>query len=104
MLICELCSKYFTPEEFYEHLKEHSKEEVLILNKLSEKTRKMTLEQYREFLTNLECESYREARDSIEIEERARARAPALLQLTKRINRAVLLGKKQSRLPHRTHV
>jgi len=68
MMICELCSKYYTPEEFYEHLKEHSKEEVLILKKLSEKSKNMTSEQYREFLTNLECESYARARESIKAE------------------------------------
>jgi len=68
MLICELCSKYFTPEEFYEHLREHSKEEVLILKKLSEKSKNMTSEQYRKFLTNLECESYARARESIKAE------------------------------------
>ena len=66
MLICELCSKYFTPEEFYEHLREHSKEEVLILKKLTEKLKNMTSEQYRKFLTNLECESYARARESTE--------------------------------------
>jgi len=62
MLICELCSKYYTLEEFYEHLREHSKEEVLILKKLSEKTKNMTSEQYRKFLANLECESYARVR------------------------------------------
>lgn len=71
MIVCELCSKCYTPEEFYEHLKEHSREEILILKELAKKTMNMTSEQYREFLTNLECESYREARDSIETEEKA---------------------------------
>jgi len=68
MIVCELCSRRYTPERFYAHLSGHTKEEVEILKKLSEKTKNMTSEQYRKFLTNLECESYARARESIKAE------------------------------------
>ena len=63
MIICELCSRYYTPQSFYAHLSQHSKEEVELLRKLSQKTLGMTSEQYREFLLELECEAYRRARE-----------------------------------------
>lgn len=35
-ITCELCSRYFTEEAFYEHLKEHTKEEIKALKQLAE--------------------------------------------------------------------
>ena len=68
MIICEICSKRFTPERFFEHLKHHTTEELEVLKKLAKKTLSMTEEQYSLFLTNLECESYARARESIKAE------------------------------------
>jgi hypothetical protein len=64
MIIRELCSRYHSPESFYAHLSQHSKEEIELLRKLSQKTLGLTSEQYREFLLELECEAYRRARES----------------------------------------
>lgn len=36
MIVCELCSRRFTEEGFFEHLKEHSEEEVEALKRLAE--------------------------------------------------------------------
>ena len=59
LITCELCSTRFTPEGFYEHLKEHTKEEIEVLKKLAEKSMTMTEEQYRDFVVHLEVEAYR---------------------------------------------
>ena len=64
MIICELCSRYYSPESFYAHLSQHSKEEIELLKKLSQKSLDMTSEQYEEFILELECESYARARES----------------------------------------
>lgn len=70
MIICELCSRYYTPESFNAHLSQHSREEIETLRKLSQEALKMTAEEYKKFLRELECEAYRRAKESIEIEER----------------------------------
>ena len=61
MLVCELCSRSYTPEAFYNHLKEHTKEERSLLMELLEITKKMTPEEYNDFITSVEIEVYREA-------------------------------------------
>jgi len=35
-IVCELCSRRFTEEGFYEHLSEHSMEEIEALKRLAE--------------------------------------------------------------------
>jgi hypothetical protein len=64
MIVCELCSRYYTPQSFSGHLSQHSKKDVELLGKLSQKTLDMTSEQYREFTLEPECEAYRRARES----------------------------------------
>jgi hypothetical protein len=59
MILCELCSRYYSPESFYAHLSEHTKEELEVLEKLAEKSMTMTEEQYRDFIVQLEVEAYR---------------------------------------------
>ena len=66
MIICELCGRRFTPKGFYDHLSQHSREELETLKKLAETTINMTSEQYAEFLLELECEAYRRAKESME--------------------------------------
>jgi len=66
MLICELCSKYYSPESFYAHLWEHTREEIEVLKKLAKKTMSMTEEQYRDFVTHIEVEAYRRVKESME--------------------------------------
>lgn len=60
LITCELCSRAYCPESFYEHLLEHTRDEVELLRKLSEKTRDMTTAEYDDFFLNLEVETYRE--------------------------------------------
>lgn len=69
MVICELCSRYYSSESFYAHLSQHTKEEVEVLKKLAEKSMSMTEEQYRDFIVHLEIEAYRKARESMEIDK-----------------------------------
>jgi len=66
LIICELCSRAMSPKLFYEHLSEHTIEEVQLLKKLSKKTMKMTTEEYKDFFRNLEIESYQRAKQAIE--------------------------------------
>ena len=63
-IICEICSRSYSQETFYEHLFEHSLEEVEVLKKLSERTKDMTPEQYEDFLVKLDFESFKRLRQS----------------------------------------
>lgn len=56
---CELCNRHFpTPDEFYKHLKLHSKEEVELLRKIALRKKNMTDDEIRTFNTNLAIEIY----------------------------------------------
>lgn len=66
MILCELCSRHYSPESFYAYLSQHSKEELELLKKLAKKTLNMTAEQYDDFIVNLEIETYRSSKQSPE--------------------------------------
>lgn len=59
MILCELCSRYYSPESFYAHLSEHTKEELEVLKKLAKKSMSMTEERYQQFIVELEVEACR---------------------------------------------
>ena len=64
-IICELCSRGFSEDLFYQHLSRHTIAEVELLKKLSEQTMNMTSEEYKDFFRRLEIESYQQAQQSL---------------------------------------
>ena len=57
LIVCEIHNRAYSPDEFWVHLFEHSREEVILLKKLTEKTMFMTTEDYNDFLRKLEFET-----------------------------------------------
>ena len=64
-IICELCSRGYSEDLFYQHLSKHTMAEVELLKQLSEKTLHMSEEKYKDFFRWLEVESYQRAKQSI---------------------------------------
>ena len=58
LITCELCNYAYAPDIFSIHLSKHTRDEVILLKKLAEKTIKMTNEDYKDFLRKLEFVSY----------------------------------------------
>lgn len=63
--ICILCSREFEPESYILHLSDHSQSEIELLRKLRQKTKYMSLEELRKFVSDIDIKSYKLAQASL---------------------------------------